>query len=429
LKLRAKARYRTFALFDLGAAPVASAVAHSLRMLVGLVIIKMIAVVIGPSGFAILGNFMSVITMISVFAGGGIITGIGKYVSEYSQQPRRMIGIIGSAFCFGLIFSVIFMAISVIGAVQISHFLFNRTDYFWLVPCLGLAQLFCFFGAAIIAIVNGQHRYDLFAIITITGYVGCLPVAFLLIKTLGIPGAALGLAASISCAAVPALVLVLRSKITPLIRLRINLKDASALSKFSLMALASAVLYPSTEMLIRTQIINTLGLVDAGYWQAMARLSGAYLGFFTVFLATSLMPRLSAIPTRSGVVRLVNTTLSRVGFAFFVVALFIFLLRHLIITTLFSQAFLQMQHLFAWQLLGDFFRVCAYVIGTAGVSKAAVKLYIAAEVIQCLLYGLFSTIVIINGGSIENILQAYVTTYFIYFCITVIALQIYRRGG
>lgn len=410
----------------MGRSAFAAATAHGLRMLVALVIIKMIALQLGPSGLAELGNLMNAITVISVFAGGGIVTGIAKKVAEFNHRPHHMTRVIGSAFYYGLAFSVAIMAIGVVAAIPISRFLFGTTEYAWLSPCLGFAQFLCFIGMATIAIANGLRRSDLFAIITITGYLSALPPAFILIYLFGLPGAALALALSISCVALPALVVIIKSPITRNIRLRINRTDALMFFRFSLMALASAVLYPATEVLIRTNIISAMGTVDAGYWQAMTRLSGAYLGFFTMYLMATCMPTVSSLPHRQDVVKFTYSTIVRLGGSFLIAAILIYVFRNYIILILFSRSFIPMEELFIWQLVGDFFRISAYVIGIIGVAKAATKIYIIAELTQCLMYGGLAALIIHNGGNVVNIMQAYALSYFLYFCISFLALQIYR---
>lgn len=409
-------------------APLAASTAHGLRMIINLVIVKMIAVWLGPAGMGILGQFMSLTTMISVFAGGGISTGIAKYVAEYQNTPRQMLRFIGAAFVYGLGFSAFFFVVSMVAAQPVSRILFGDTRYAWLFPCLGIAQLLCFTGAAVISIVNGQRRTDLYAKITITSYLGTLPIAYLLISNFGIDGAALALLLAISCTGFSALWFVYRSRLTRLIRLTIKIAEAKLLMRFTVMLLASATFFPIAEIAIRTHITDLLGQEAAGLWQAMSRFSGAYLGFFTVFLATNYMPRLSSLNDKKYIVREVISQLFWISFAFIVFASIIYPLRDWVIRLLFSGAFDGISVLFGWQLLGDFFRLSAYVIGFLGVAKAAVKLYIGAELVQAVLYVALSFVALENGGDLQDLSKNYALTYFIYLCITAVGFLIYSKG-
>lgn len=396
-------------------------------MIVNLVIVKMIAVYLGPAAMGFLGHFMSLSTIVSVFVGGGIGNGIAKYVAEYRNKPRRMLRFVGASIVYGLCFCALVLLVSIIAARPLAQTLFGDLSYSWLFPSLGVAHLFCFIGTAVISIVNGQLRSDLFAAITITGYVGSLPIVYLLIVHFGMEGAAIALLLSISCTGLSALWLVARSRLTRLVRLTVGRTDLLNLARFSMMLLASATLFPLAEIVIRTRIIDSLGLEAAGLWQAMTRLSGAYLGFFTVFLATNFMPRLSTMDDRNSIVLLIRRYLVFIGIAFSIFAFLLYPLRDFVIRMLFSEAFNGMSELFGWQLLGDFFRVSAYVIGFLGVAKAALKLYVAAEFVQSGLYVALSSVVLSQGGNLSGVHQAYALTYFIYLCISVTGLLIYSR--
>jgi|AraplaCL_Col_mMS_1032034.scaffolds.fasta_scaffold01671_7 O-antigen/teichoic acid export membrane protein len=408
---------------------IAAVTAQGLRMAVNLLVVKMIAVFIGPSGMGVLGHFMSLTTMVSVFAGGGIGNGITKYVAEYRGKPVRSLRFIGAAAAYGLIFSLLIFCASVVFRTAISTALFGDQSYAWLLPVLGVAQLFCFVGTAVIAIANGQQKSALFAVISIVGYVGSLPFVYLLITCFGIQGAALALMLVISCTGIPALWIVARSPVTRLMSFRIRVSDARKLGRFSVMLIISASVFPMTEIAIRNHLIQLLGSEAAGLWQAMTRLSGAYLGFFSVFLATNFMPRLSGLLDVDAVVGEVRTMLVRIGLAFVVFACVLYFLQDLVIKLLFSDAFSGMSALFGWQLVGDFCRVLAYVIGFLGVAKAAVGLYIGAEVLQAGLYGTLTYLVLNHGGSLQQVAQVYALTYFVYLCITIAGLVLYQRGG
>ena len=410
-------------------ATLAAATAHGLRMTASLVVVKMIAVSAGPSGMGILGHFMSLCAIISILAGGGIGNGIAKYVAEYKGNTRRMLRFIGSSIVYGFGFSFFIFTLSILSAQSVSRFLFGDIHYAWLIPCLGFAHFLCFVGTAVIAIVNGLQRSDIFAKISALGYLGAIPIAFILIFHFSTEGAALALLLVASCTGLPALWLVFRSRLTRLIPLTINRVDASKLMRFTLMLLASATLFPVAEIFIRTQISNHLGTEAAGLWQGMNRLSGAYLGFFTVYLATSYMPLLSSLQNTREIVTVVRRKLLEIGLAFICFACIIYVMRELIIKILFSEAFNAMAPLFAWQLLGDFFRLSAYVIGFLGVAKAAVKIYIVAELVQTGLLSLISYLVIFNEGNLEYICKAYAATYFVYFCIASLTLIIYSKRG
>ena len=63
-----------------------NAIAVVVKMLVGLFLNKILAVYVGPAGYAVIGQFQNAISMITGFASGAINTGVVKYTAEYSHD-------------------------------------------------------------------------------------------------------------------------------------------------------------------------------------------------------------------------------------------------------------------------------------------------------------------------------------------------------
>lgn len=397
-------------------------------MVANLVILKLVAMYVGPAGLGLLGNFMSLTTMASVFAGGGIGNGITKYVAQYQRQPIHRIRFIGSAMTYGSVVSLLILAITVIASDQIAAKILGNSGQAWLIPCFGVAQLLCFIGTATIAVANGQQRLDLFAKISISAYLITIPIAYLLIVYFGIEGAAIALLLTISCTAWPALYYITTSSSRRVLKFRASKVDLANLARFSIMTLASAMFFPSAEIFIRNQIIAQMGYEQAGIWQALNRLSVAYLGFFTIFLATQYMPRLSTITLKHKLIAEVRRYLFGTALAFCSFAVLLYLLRDWVIQLLFSSSFAAMGDLVQLQLLGDFFRLMSYVIGFLGVAKAAVSLYVAAELLQTGMYSLFSWFVLRHGGGLDDVVHGYVWTYVLYFFMTLACLFLYSKN-
>lgn len=406
----------------------AAAIAHGLRMLVNLVVIKLIAVAIGPVGLGAIGNLISVLTFVMVFAGGGVANGVTKYVAQHRGQPRIMLRFIESALALGISVSGVVFLVSLFAAEPIAQALFGTPTLWWLAPIFGFAHFSCFLGTTTIAIANGNQRSDIFAAISIFAYVGCIPVAYLLIEQFGFAGSAMALMAMAGCTGIPALWVALRSSLLRSVKLRFHGAELRLLLRFSGMAFASAVTFPLAEILIRTALTSQLGLADTGIWQASIRLSGAILGFYTVFLATSYMPRLSAITDTRASLSFVYSSLLRTGGAFAILAFAVYFSRSLIVPLLFSAEFRPLEPLLAWQLLGDFFRVSAYVIGFLVIARARLSLHIGAEIVQYTIYAGISLAIIHSGGDLSAVVQGYAASYAIYLIVGIVWLQTWGQN-
>jgi len=60
--------------------------------------------------------------------------------------------------------------------------------------------------------------------------------------------------------------------------------------------------------------------------------------------------------------------------------LLIYIFRSFIIATVFSAAFLPMEKLFFWQLIGDVLKIASWLIAYVMLSKAMTKIFILTEV-------------------------------------------------
>lgn len=65
-----------------------SGVSTLVKILTGMLSLKIIALYAGPEGIAILGQFMSLANIFATIAGGGIALGVIKYVAEYAQTDE-----------------------------------------------------------------------------------------------------------------------------------------------------------------------------------------------------------------------------------------------------------------------------------------------------------------------------------------------------
>ena len=405
----------------------AAALAHGLRMAVNLVVIKLIALAIGPAGLGAIGNLISVLSVVMVFAGGGIANGVVKYVAEYQNRPRVWFRFVEAAFALGIAVSGFAFAICVILARPLAIFLFRDPSLWWMSIALGLAHFLCFLGTVVIAIANGKRRSDIFAAISITAYLATIPIAYALIAAFGFAGAGLALMCMAGSTGIPAAWVILSSRLRFRLRVRFHRAETLLLLRFSTMTLVSAVTFPATEVLLRQTIISRLGLDDAGIWQAAIRLSGAVLGFFTVFLATSHLPRLSAQSDTELARRLILSSLVRIGSIFGLTAIVIYTGRSILVPLLYSEEFSALEVFLGWQLAGDLLRVCAYVIGFLVIARASLPLHIGTEILQYAIYGGITLAVLRGGGDLTAVARAYAASYAVYLLIGLAWLQIWGR--
>jgi PST family polysaccharide transporter/antigen flippase len=408
-------------------ASIATAVAQSVRMLSGLVVIKLIAVYLGPEGFGRLGHFMSLIAILGVLAGGGILNGIVKYVAEYKNTPDRLHSFLSNALAYTLIFSSLLFLVIALSSRQISLILFNGEEFTQLIIFLGFIQYLYGLVTFCNGTINGLRQTVKFAKIIIFGTLIGLPTSYFLIITYGFSGAVIGLAAVNACLLFPATFEFYKFKFFKKIKFRLNKQDTFRLSKFSLMQMFSLVTLPLAEMYIRSLIIQDAGWHQAGIWQGLMRLSSVYVGFFTTFFAAYYMPSLSSLFHKNQIFKYVARYLVVIGSMFLAIALMVYILRDFVFAVIFSKEFVIPAEYVGFQLIGDFFKIMSYVIGFLIVAKAKLKLYIMAELAQSALYLGVATW-FIKVGDVSKVFPAYAISNFLYFSICLAGLLWFRRS-
>ncbi|ATA26219.1 O-antigen translocase [Brenneria goodwinii] len=395
---------------------------------VGLVVVKLLAVAFGPGGVGQAGNFRQLITVLGVLSGAGIFNGVTKYVAEYHQQPERLKPLLGTAVALVLGFSLLLAVVFVFAAAPIANALFGHEEYRDVIRALAFIQMGIAYANLFLAILKGYRDAVGNALAVIGGSLIGLVAYWLCFMLGGYAGALAGLALVPALVVLPAVVLMLRRTPLSLRALKPAWDNAIAghLGKFTLMALMTAVTLPVAYIMMRNLLAEHYSWGDVGIWQGVSTISDAYLQFITASFTVYLLPTLSRLTDKSALSREIVRSLKFVLPVVAGVSFCVWLLRDVAIWLLFSREFIAMRELFAWQLVGDVMKVGAYVFGYLVIAKAALRFYLLTEVSQFLLLTGFAHWLIPMNGAL-GAAQAYMATYLVYFLLCCSVFIIYRR--
>jgi len=344
---------------------------------------KILAVYLGPTGYAALGQFQNFIQMVTTFAGSAINTAVIKYTAEYHEDESKQRAIWKTAGSIVFVFSLMFAFLILIFQRQLSLYIFHTLEYQTVFVWFAVFLLFFNFNTLFLAILNGKKEILKLVLANIVGSLFALIVTSILAIKLHLYGALIALSIYQSIAFIVTLFLCYRAdwfKFSSLFG-KIDLKITKKFSSFIWMALVSAICVPLSQMLIRDYLSQEFGLAYAGYWEAMIRLSTVYLMLVTTTLGVYYLPRLSELQMIDEIKKEVY-----LGYKFlFPLAvaggIIIFVLRDWIIKVLFSPSFAPMQSLFFWQMMGDALKIGSWILAYLMLSKAMTKLYISTEII------------------------------------------------
>lgn len=399
----------------------------AVKILSGLLLVKLFALQFGTQGLGQAANFMTLITVLGVFAGAGIFNGITKYVAEFSEDPAKSATLFATSNRIILCFSALLAVIFVLFSASLSEWLFFRRDLQNVVIATALAQFGIAWSNYALAILKGRRDAKGNALSIVVGTLLGVAAFIVGLYGFGYQGALIGLVLMPALTFLPAQLFLKKQGVRLCnFSAKFDRLQALSLSKFSAMVLITAVTLPLGYILLRDLLMQRADLHAVGLWQGVAKISDAYLQFITAAFSVYLLPTFAKLQEKAAIKRELGKSLRIVALAVIVVSSAVYLLREWIILLLYSAEFLAMEKLFFWQLLGDICKVLAYIFGYLIVAKGALKLYALAEIFQVSVLLGSGSLLIPQFGA-EGATMAYFATYALYLTACLIGAKIYLK--
>lgn len=393
-------------------------IAVVIKMLTMLGLNKILAIYVGPAGYAAIGNFQNAAQMITTFASGAINTGVVKYTAEYHDDEEKQRQVWRTAGTIAVLGSVIAGIGVAVFSKQIAQWFLQDESYNTVFIWFSVTLVFFIFNTLLLAILNGKKEIHRYIIANIAGSLFALAVTSVLAIQFGLHGALTALAIFPSFAFVVTLYLCYKAdwfKFSYLFG-RLDKQVVLNLSKYTAMALTSAACVPVSHILIRTHLADTLGMDAAGYWEAMWRLSAAYLMLVTTTLSLYYLPKLSELKDPKEIKAEILQGYKIILPVAAACGLVIYLLRDFIIGVLFTSDFIPMRDLFAWQMVGDTLKIGSWILAYLMLGKAMMKLFIASEIVFAA--GFYGWTYFLTGiYGLEGVTIAHAINYAIYWVV------------
>ena len=396
-----------------------------LKIGIGLITSKILAIFVGPGGMALVGNLRNFLTSLESISILGFQNGIVKYIAENQKNEEELKKIIATVFislvCTALILSgILYFFASFWNDKILEH----NGDNALVFRVLALALPWYTVSVFLLSVLNGLSKFTKVIWVNITGNLIGLAVSLVMILKFHTLGALLAIVITPSLLFFVTFYFV-QKEIQFLKIIRLQSYDFTIIKNllpYSLMALVSSVLGPIVLLAVRNNLIEKLGLDQAGFWETMTRISSYYLLFVSTILTVYFLPKLSKAQdndqTKSIFWQFYKTILPVFCFGLLV----IYFSRYFIIQLLFTKEFLPVTSLFFWQLIGDVFKVAALILGYQFFAKKLTKAFIISELFSLItLY--FLSLLFVNYYGIEGMVMAQALDNFLYF----VVLAVYFR--
>ena len=356
--------------------------AQVVNILISIVRMKVLAVLLGPSGVGLLSIYNSLLGMVKQTAGLGMgSSGVREIASSRGDEAtlsrvRRVL------FAAHLLQGTLAMIAVWLLRERIAIWLFGDTLRATEVGLIGIAILLGLLAAAQTALLQGLRKIGDLGRVTVLGaFFGTLAglaavwlqgesglIWFILVQPL-------------------AVVLIARHytrRLPKPIAARLSLVETwdvwKPMAKLGAAFMLGGLATAATLLLVRGRISQELGLDAAGYFAAAWGITMTYVGFLLGAMGADYYPRLTeVIHDKVAAVRLMNDQ-AQLGLAIGGPVLLLLIgLAPWVITLLYSSAFEPAVTLLQWQMVGNVFKLASWAMSFSIVAAARGKTFFLME--------------------------------------------------
>ena len=355
---------------------------------------KAVVMWLGPTGTALTEQLRNLVQGVQGVSTLGIGEAITRYTSLYRKRDKRLKAFLKRSGRLILYISIVLGLVIFFGAAPLSRMLFKTDEYVFVLRMVGLFTPVYAYQMLLNAMLNGLEQYKKIVYINIIFHaVGFLAmVMFILWRHM--EGALLAVALTPVLAFLFSAVVLepkdLRLLAAPLSN---GAKGMNAFGKriwpFIGMALTSAISIPLFTIMLRNNIIDYYGaegMVYAGYWDAIRKISAFYFMFITPVFAMHYFPRISRLSDPRDWRREMTAMLKYLYPLFMGGFVLIYLLRRWITLFIFSGEYLPVNDLYGWQLTADAIRLLSLLLAYRMWAKGMTVRFVFAELSYWVFY-------------------------------------------
>lgn len=403
-----------------------SALATLIRLANGFVSMKIVALLVGPLGIALIGQFGNFNSIVMVLALGGISTGVIKYTSQYKDNLDELRKVWHTITWVSVILSIPVIIVLLVFHNWLAKEFLHDVKYGSILIVFAFSLGFYVANSLLLNILNGLHEIKRFNLLnTLNSTLGLL-ITITLVYQYKIYGALLAMVTSQSITFFVIVFFVRKQSWFKLSNFlgKFDKFYFKKLLGFTAMSLTSMCVIPTSQMFVRGYLANHTSWDVAGCWQGMQKISDSYLMIVYMALGTYFLPKLANLQTREEISKEISSGYKIIMPFVLGSAVIIYLFRDFIIQVLFAKSFGAMRGMFAWQLIGDCFKIATYLVSYLVLARAKTKIFMVTEVVFGISFPLLCYW-FINIAGADGAVIAFALNYMMYFILFVF---LYKKG-
>ena len=354
-----------------------------LNYIISLLRVKIVAVLLGPTGIGLVGLYTSATNLVSTVSGLGLANSAVRAIAQ-ADAEKNWEALAANVRILRLACWVTgiggWLAAFVL-ARPISNWVFGKPEHAVALSVLGLVVLLGALSGGEMAMLQGVRRIGDVARVNVLSGAASTISAIAIYAFFGKAGIIAVLIISAAISLFFAWWFARKMKLAHIsVSLLQALSGARGLLRLGVALMWSGLMGTSSDILIRSIVVHDAGIRAAGYYQAAWALSGVFAGFVLSAMGTDFYPRLSGVisdrlvatrtvneQTEVGVLLALPGLLATLAFAPVAIRIF------------YSAEFSPAATLLPWFLLGVFGKVISWPLGFIVLARGASSWYIGSE--------------------------------------------------
>lgn len=345
--------------------------------------VKVLAVILGPSGVGLIGMYESITNLGNSIAGMGInSSGVRQIAKATSSEDDRKVA--HTVICLRrttLILGLLGLCTVLFLSAPISLITFGSTDHAFSISMLSVCVFFLIVSGSQVALIQGLRRLRYLAMLSMLGAFWGTVLSIPIIYFYGANGIVPYMITVSAMSVATSWWYSRKIKVSEIkMTWRDTVSEAGPLLRLGIVFMFSALMTAVTFYLLRVCVIRHLGLEAVGVYQAASALSSLYPGFILDAMGRDFYPRLTAVAQNNNECTSLINKQMEVGLLLAIPGIIATMtLAPLVINIFYSQKFLLAVTVLRWQILGVLLRVVIWPMSYLFIAKGNGKLFFWTE--------------------------------------------------
>ncbi len=352
--------------------------------LVGVVRVKVLALLVGPAGIGLLGVFAGIASAGTTLTALGSDTSGTRQLALDKEDPEARARVRRALAAIAIVHGAIAILTFYLLRTEIARWAFGSTDYAWEVGLLGIVVACSMVAGLQIAQLQGLGRVNDIARVNILSAILGTAFGLAAVWLWGLAGLILLVLAQPALAAILATAFAanLPNRGTGRLSWHHLAADWRRIVRQGSPYMLSFLVLALVPLVIRAIVVHDLGIEAAGHFHAAWTMSVIYIGFLLNAMSADYFPRLTAIVgDRPAAIRLVNDQ-AQLGMAIGGVALVGMLaLAPLLVPLLYSRAFTPAIEIVEWQAFGNLMKLAGWPVAFLAMARGRSSQFLLIELV------------------------------------------------